>query len=127
MGQYRRRSLSCAFRQSGHASVEGTARAFAQRAQNHKTLNCGVSCLHGFDTPHRLDQLLELALISLNDVFQVCRLAVLKVGWALGFLVRFANGLIVTPAYVPLRKATCIGGSTTCGDITRVPIDTLRL
>ncbi len=59
--------------------VEGAALAFSQGAHHLETLDCGVGRPHRLETPDRLDQLLELAVIGLDHIIQILDLAVFHV------------------------------------------------
>ena len=55
--------------------VEDRRLPFAQRPHHLKALDCRTGRLQRLETPHRADQLLQLAVVSLDDIVQVLDLA----------------------------------------------------
>ena len=65
--------------------VEDRRLTFAERTHRLKALDRRVGCLHRFETAHRPNQLLQLAVVGLDDVVQILDLPVLCVLRALAF------------------------------------------
>jgi hypothetical protein len=71
--------------------VEDRRLAFAQRTHHLKALDRRGGRLHRFETAHRPDQLLELAVVGLDDVVQILDLSVLCVPRAFAFGFQFGE------------------------------------
>jgi len=71
--------------------VEDRRLTLAQRTHHLKALDRRIGRLHRFETPHRPDQLLELAMVGLDDVVQILDLPVLGVLGTLAFGLQFGE------------------------------------
>ena len=80
--------------------IERPPLAFSQSAPHLKPLDRCIGCFHRLEPAHRFDQLLQLAVIRLDDVVEILDLSVFDVLRALAFLFQFTDRLGVASGFV---------------------------